>query len=353
MYWNKLVKGLNPYVPGEQPQDKRYIKLNTNENPYPPSPNVIEVIKKTADAGLRLYPDPEAVGLRKAVAKKFGLGIDEVFVGNGSDEILAFAFGAFFESGGAPMLFPDISYSFYPVYAGLWGLPYKTIPLSEDFALRPEDYSIPSGGIIFPNPNAPTGVALSLDQLLFIAEYQLKQEKPLIIDEAYVDFGAASFVDHIGDFPNLLVVHTMSKARSLAGLRVGYALGNAGLIEALNRIKNSFNSYTVDRLALAAGAAALEDDTYYTGINRRVAATRERVMRELEKTGFKLTPSKANFIFAKFPGLGGHELYQAFKECGILVRYFNKERISDYLRISIGSDEDMDIFLKVSKEIIK
>jgi len=375
-YWNERTKKISPYVPGEQPKDRQFIKLNTNENPYPPSPKVIEAVKKAADEKLRLYPDPECTELREAIAARYGVKTEQVFAGNGSDEILGFAFGAFFESNTvccsgccgtrcdncdgsrepAPVLFPDITYSFYPVYAGLWDIPFKTIPLRDDFSIDTSEYKINCGGVILPNPNAPTSIALESEKLLSLAKYLEPLNKVLIIDEAYIAFSAAknaqSVIPFIHKHPNLLVVHTLSKSASLAGLRVGFAIGNEKLIEALCRIRDSFNSYTLDRLALAGSAAAVSDTQYYDEINARVIATRERVTQELQSLGFNVLPSSANFVFTKAPNLGGSDLFAGLREKGILVRHFNKERIADYLRVSIGADEEMDLFLVACREII-
>jgi histidinol-phosphate aminotransferase len=379
-YWNNRVKNLSPYVPGEQPRDRKFIKLNTNENPFPPSPEVIEAVKKAADEKLRLYPDPCCAEFREAVAARCHVRPEQVFAGNGSDEVLAFAFGAFFEgragkggsgggknadgggalteaAGDGAILFPDITYSFYPVYADLWDIPYRTIALDEDFSIRPGDYRIPSGGVVFPNPNAPTGRALPLGEILSLAESLEERKRVLILDEAYAAFGAESAVSHIGEHPNLLTVHTLSKSASLAGLRVGFAVGGEELIEGLCRVRDSFNSYTVDRLALAGGAAAMRDSAWYDRINRSVIATRERVSAELSALGFSVIPSRANFVFAKPPALEGKDsrgaaFFSALRERGILVRHFNKPRIADYLRVSIGTDGEMDRFLAACREII-
>ena len=350
VYWNNRTKNLSPYVPGEQPGDRRFIKLNTNENPYPPSPKVIEAIRNAAGEGLRLYPDPACTVFREAVAARYGVEKEQVFAGNGSDEVLAFAFGAFFED---TVFFPDITYSFYPVYADLWGIPYRVIPLSDDFSINTGDYKIPCGGAVFPNPNAPTGRVLPLDDILSLVKYLESQGKVFILDEAYAAFGAESAVPHIGEHPNLLTVHTLSKSASLAGLRAGFAIGNEELIEGLCRVRDSFNSYTVDRLALAGATAAVSDAAYYDGINRRVIDTRERTAETLRGLGFSLLPSAANFIFMKAPAVSGAAFFAALRERGILVRHFNKERIADYLRVSIGTDEDMDIFIDACKEIVR
>ncbi|MDR2133585.1 MAG: histidinol-phosphate transaminase [Treponema sp.] len=356
VYWNTRVTRLSPYVPGEQPGDKKFVKLNTNENPFPPSPKVIEAIKKAAAEDLRLYPDPACAEFREAVAARYHVRPEQVFAGNGSDEVLAFAFGAFFENG-APVLFPDITYSFYPVYAGLWGIPCRTVALDEDFSIRPGDYRVPSGGLVFPNPNAPTGRDLPLGEILSLAESLEAQKRVLILDEAYAAFGAESAVPHINGHPNLLTVHTLSKSASLAGLRVGFAIGSGELIEGLCRMRDSFNSYTLDRLALAGAAAAMRDSAWYDRINRGVIATRERVSAELSALGFTVIPSKANFVFVKPPGGKGNAsrgdvFFGALRGRGILVRHFNKPRIADYLRVSIGTDGEMDLFLAACGEIL-
>ena len=356
VYWNSRVKNLSPYVPGEQPKDRGLIKLNTNENPYPPSPAVIAAIQKAADDRLRLYPDPECTEFREAVAARYGVRPENVFAGNGSDEILAFAFGAFFKStdvaDSLPILFPDITYSFYPVYAALWDIPCRTIPLAADFSINISDYQIPSGGIALPNPNAPTGIALPLHDILSLAGSLENQGKVFILDEAYAAFGAESAVPFTGRHPNLLTVHTLSKSASLAGLRAGFAIGSETLIEGLRRVRDSFNSYTLDRLALAGAAAALGDAAYYHEINLRVTATRERVARELGGLGFTVLPSRANFVFIKAPNTGGAEFFSALRKRGILVRHFNRERIADFLRVSIGTDSEMDVFLEACREIV-
>jgi histidinol-phosphate aminotransferase len=353
-YWNNRTKNLSPYVPGEQPKDRKFIKLNTNENPYPPSPKVIEAVQKAVNDSLRLYPDPECTIFREAIAAHCRVRTEQVFAGNGSDEILAFAFAAFFESSGAakPILFPDITYSFYPVYARFWDIPYRTIPLNDHFFINTAEYKIPSGGIVFPNPNAPTGMTMPLGDVLSLAEYLEKNKNVFILDEAYTGFGADSAVPHIGDHPNLLTVHTLSKSGSLAGLRAGFAVGNEELIEGLRRVRDSFNSYTIDRLALVGAAAALSDAAYYNEINSRVVRTRDRVTEALRIMGFTVLPSAANFIFIKALNVNGTDFFSALREKGILVRHFNKERISDFLRVSMGTDSDMDIFLDACDFIV-
>ena len=361
VYWNERTRGLIPYVPGEQPKDKKFIKLNTNENPYPPSPLVIQAIQRASGESLRLYPDPACTELRQAIATRYNLEADEVFAANGSDEALAFAFAAFFQPSGS-ILFPDITYSFYPVYADLWDISYKTIPLEADFSMDISTYLEilsrgESGGIIFPNPNAPTGMAISLEDIRIIAAAAQRNKRVVVVDEAYIAFadaqGISSAITLIKEFPNLLVVQTLSKEASLAGLRAGFALGSQGLIEGLCRIRDSFNSYTLDRLALAGATAAIKDAGYYEEIACRVVATRRRVSAGLQALGFRVLPSQANFLFASVPAVGksGREFFAALKERGILVRHFDKPRIADFLRISIGTDEEMDVFLKECGEI--
>ncbi|MCD9021850.1 histidinol-phosphate transaminase [Cohnella silvisoli] len=348
-YWSELTASLVPYVPGEQPKDKRYIKLNTNESPYPPSPAVIAAIKSAANEDLRLYPDPTCEKLRQALAKYYGLTSDHIFVGNGSDEILAFAFPAFF-SPEKPILFPDVTYTFYPVYTKLYGLTYETIPVDEQFNIEAEQYRRPNGGIVIPNPNAPTTRYLPVDDLRVILE--ANPDHVVIVDEAYVDFGGESAVSCIPEFPNILVVQTLSKSRSLAGLRVGMAMGHPDLIEGLNRIKNSFNSYTLDRLAIAGAVAAIEDQDYFMETTRKIMATRDRTIEILQPLGFQIVPSKANFIFISHPRQSAQSLFSELKVRGILVRYFNQPRIDQYLRVSIGTDEEMDYFVSVLREIL-
>ena len=361
IYWNEKTKRLAPYVPGEQPKDRKFIKLNTNENPYPPSPLVIEAIKKAASETLRLYPDPLCTELREAAAARYGLKTGQVFASNSSDEILAFAFAAFFEARGNPIFFPDITYSFYPVYAGLWEIPYEIKPLREDFSIECSAYQGKSGGIVLANPNAPTSIALSIDELKMIVEAAEWNKRVMIVDEAYIAFASTkgscstqatkSMLPLIGEFPNLLVTRSLSKDASLAGLRVGFAFGNEELIEGLCRIRDSFNSYTLGSLALAGATAAIKDASYYDQINSRVIATRSRVSQELEELGFRVLPSQANFLFASPPAKNGHEFYLALRERGILVRHFNKPRIEAFLRISIGTDDEMDVFLEACREI--
>jgi histidinol-phosphate aminotransferase len=360
VYWNGRLRRLSPYVPGEQPRGRRFIKLNTNENPYPPSPRVIEAIGRAAGESLRLYPDPSCTELREAVAARYGVKPSQVFAGNGSDEVLAFAFAAFFPDAlnGGPggsaaetILFPDITYSFYPVYADLWAVPWRTIPLDNDFAIRPEDYRVPNGGIIFPNPNAPTGKILDSAAILSLAEWQERQGRVLIVDEAYIGFGGRTLIPHISSRPNLMLIHTLSKSASLAGLRAGFAIAREELIEGLCRVRDSFNSYTLDRLAQAAAAAAVADAPYYEELSRRIAATRARTAAELERMGVIVIPSLANFLFIRFPRVPGARAFAALRERGILTRRFDQGRIADFLRVSIGADEEMNVFLQECEQL--
>lgn len=348
-FWSPLTASLVPYVPGEQPKDKTYIKLNTNENPYPPSPKVIDAIKGAANADLRLYPDPTCEGLVKAAASYYGLRAEQVFAGNGSDEILAFAFAAFFDPA-KTVLFPDITYSFYKVYAKLYGLQTELIALDEQFNVQVEAFHSDNGGIIIPNPNAPTAQLLSLDDIRTLLASN--SDQVVIIDEAYIDFGGQSAVELIHDYPNLLVVQTLSKSRSLAGLRVGFAFGSEELIDGLNRIKNSFNSYTMDRLALAGAIAALEDDAYFRDTTEKVIATRERVTEQVKELGFAATDSKANFVFISHKTIAAKDIFVQLRDKGVLVRYFDQPRINEYLRVSIGTDEEMDAFIRALQEIV-
>lgn len=337
--WSPAVARLEPYVPGEQPKAQKLIKLNTNESALPPSPAVFEAITQAEVDRLRLYPDPNSQALVDSLAGYHGVGADQVFVGNGSDEVLAHAFYAFFQQP-RPLLFPDVSYSFYPVYCNLYNIAFNTVPLRADFSLALEDYRQPNGGIVFANPNAPTGLALPLDDIRRLL--QANRDSVVLVDEAYVDFGAESALPLIAEFDNLLVVHTTSKSRALAGLRLGYAIGSAGLIEALERVKNSFNSYPVDRLSQLAGVASINDDAYFKQACAQVVATRDYTTQALQRLGFEVLPSKANFVFAKPTHADAKTVFEALRAKQIIVRYFNKPRISDYLRISIGSQHDME-----------
>jgi histidinol-phosphate aminotransferase len=350
-YWSPIVHGLVPYVPGEQPQTPGLVKLNTNENPYPPSPRVLEALRAEVGDALRLYPEPTGRALRATIARHHGLTPEQVFVGNSSDEVLAHVFMALLNHAPRPLLFPDITYAFYPVYCGLYGIPYRAVPLAEDLSLHLDDYLHgEAGAIIFPNPNAPTGRALPRAEIerLLVA----RPETLLVVDEAYVDFGAESAVPLIARHPNLLVVHTLSKSRSLAGLRVGFAMGQAPLIEGLTRVKDSFNSYPLDRLATAGAIAAIEDVAYFEQTRDAVVATRESLVAALQTMGFETLPSGANFVFTRHPRHRGAALAAALRERGVLVRRFAQpERIADHLRISIGSEADTARLLQALKDV--
>lgn len=348
-FWSQTTKNIKPYVPGEQPKDRKYIKLNTNENPYPPSPRVLEAIRLAADETLRLYPDPSGDTLRDAIASSFGLARENVYIGNGSDELLAFCFPAFFEPEGLPILFADITYSFYPVYAQLFRIPYRLAPLDAQFNLSVEDYLQENGGILIANPNAPTGMGVPLESIEKILRYN--ENNVVVLDEAYVDFGGESSVGLIARFPNLLVVRTLSKSYSLAGLRVGFALGGKELIEGIIRVKDSVNSYTVDRLAQAGAREAIRDDAYFQEIKSKIVRTRNRVASRLENFGFRVLPSQANFLFVSHPQTPARILFQKLREQGILVRFFDKPGIDNFLRVSIGTDGEMDLFLKAVARI--
>ncbi len=339
-YWSTVVRDLTPYVPGEQPKLANLIKLNTNENPYGPSPRVLEAIALETGDTLRLYPDPNAQRLKEAIAAHHRLSPQQVFVGNGSDEVLAHVFLALLKHE-RPVLFPDVSYSFYPVYCALYGIAQRTVPLTESFAIAVDDYlgAGQCGGIIFPNPNAPTGCLLPLTEIERLL--QANRESVVVVDEAYVDFGGQTIptaIPLIDRHPNLLVVQTLSKSRSLAGLRVGFALGDAQLIEALERVKNSFNSYPLDRLAIAGAVAAFEDREHFERTRQAVIDSRETLTRSLERLGFQVLPSKANFVFARHPAMDGGELARSLRDRGIIVRHFNLPRIAQFLRITVGTD---------------
>jgi histidinol-phosphate aminotransferase len=340
-FWTDKIASLDPYVPGEQPQDKKYIKLNTNESPYAPSSKALAAMAAEVSERLRLYPDPNGSALKNALAKSYQLEANQVFVGNGSDEVLALAFMGYF-AGGKPLAFADVTYSFYKVYAGLYGIEPKLISLNDNFDIVPADYqNLDVSGVVVTNPNAPTGKALSLADIEFILK--ANPDVVVLVDEAYVDFGAQSASTLINQYPNLLVVQTLSKSRALAGIRVGYALGHPELIEGLERLKNSFNSYPVDRIALAGATAAVEDEAYLKEICDKTIATREQSVKDLEALGFNVLPSATNFVFVTHPDKDAEKIYLALKEQGILVRFFgsNKPRIGNYLRITIGTDEEM------------
>ncbi len=341
-FWSPFVKNLVPYVPGEQPKLAKLVKLNTNENPYGPSPKAIAAMQAELNDNLRLYPDPNGERLKQAVADFYAVQTNQVFLGNGSDEVLAHAFHGLFQHG-QPLLFPDISYSFYPVYCGLYGIAAETIALDEQFQICVEDYIRPNGGIVFPNPNAPTGCALGLEAI----ERLLKAnpDTVVLVDEAYIDFGGETAISLVDQYPNLLVSQTLSKSRSLAGLRVGIAVGHPDLIEALERIKNSFNSYPLDRMAIAGAAAAFEDKDYFEQTCQRVIDSREAMVAELQTLGFEVLPSAANFVFARHPDKDAATLAAGLREQGVIVRHFKQQRIAQFLRISIGTPEQNQALL--------
>lgn len=344
-----MVKRTEPYVPGEQLNRPDIIKLNTNENPYPPSPSVKEAILREMDGQLQKYPSPSATPLRSVIASHFGVTEQEVFVGNGSDEVLAFSFMAFFHQH-RKIRFPEVTYSFYPVYAKLFAIPYETVPLNVDFTLDVESFFHSEGGVILPNPNAPTSLyedISSIEQIL-----QKNPGKVVIVDEAYIDFGGTSAIELTSRYDNLLVVQTTSKSRSLAGMRVGYTIGNPVLIDALMRIKDSFNSYTVDRLAMVAATAAIDDDAYFKRTTEKIVETRELAISALQQVGFTVLPSKTNFVFATHASVQAETLYKQLKENNILVRHFNAPFIDNYLRISIGTDEQMEMLLTTLRKIL-
>ncbi|MBE0486635.1 histidinol-phosphate transaminase, partial [Marinobacter sp.] len=337
-----------PYVPGEQPKMANLVKLNTNENPFGPSPKVIEAIQSELNDNLRLYPDPESLALKQAIANYYGVKAKQIFVGNGSDEVLAHIFQGLLKHD-KPILFPDITYSFYPVYCGLYQIESTVIPLTDSFEINPTDYKQPNGGIIFPNPNAPTGRYLGLEHVEDILK--ANPDSVVVVDEAYVDFGGETAITLVDKYPNLLVSQTLSKARSLAGLRAGFAVGNEELIEALNRVKDSFNSYPLDRLALVGAIAAFEDREWFEKSCQGVISERERMTAELESLGFEVLPSKANFVFTRHPEHAGVDIAAKLREQGVIVRHFNKPRISDFLRITIGTAEQNNALLNGLKSL--
>ncbi len=348
-YWSDLVKRLDPYIPGEQPQDQHYIKLNTNENPYPPADSVMRAIDDFDNTRLRLYPDPESRELRQALADYFSVEPNNVFLGNGSDEVLAHSFQAFFKHD-KPLLFPDISYSFYPVYCGLYGIDFKPVPLADDFSIRIDDYLVEHGGIIFPNPNAPTGMLMPLQQVEQLCQHS---DQVVIVDEAYIDFGGESAIGLTQKYANLLVIQTFSKSRSLAGLRLGYAIGHEDLIEALTRVKNSFNSYPIDALAQTAALASIGDDAAFRRGCDKIIRSRDALTQQLCGLGFRVLPSCANFVFAEHKRLAAQDIYQALKQKGVLVRFFNQARIDNFLRITVGADTEIDRLIAALKEIVE
>jgi histidinol-phosphate aminotransferase len=351
-FWSPIVQTLTPYVPGEQPQIQRLVKLNTNESPYGPSPKALAAISNQNNDDLRLYPDPEGVALKKAIAKLHGLNPNQVFLGNGSDEVLAHVFAGLLKQS-SPVYFPDITYSFYPVYCKLFGIDYQTILLGPDFEIDLTDYKTPNGGIIFPNPNAPTGRSITRAEIQKLLARN--SDSVLVVDEAYVDYGTESCIPLLQGVKcpeNLLVVHTLSKSRALAGLRVGFAVGHPALIEGLERIKNSFNSYPLGRLAQAGAVAAIEDQAHLEAMSAKVIQTREKLVSQLSALGFETLPSTANFIFTRHPKHAGAKLYQALRDRGIIVRHFKSPRIEEFLRITIGTDEQSAELVSTLQEIL-
>ena len=349
-YWSDLVSQLKPYIPGEQPDIANITKLNTNENPYGPSPQVASAIQKLLNEDLRLYPPPNADGLRQVIANYYQLDPKQVFLGNGSDEVLAHIFNGLLQKS-EPLLFPDISYSFYPVFCQLYGISFEQIPLAKDLSLAVEDYNRPNGGIIFPNPNAPTGRLLGLDAI-----EELLKDNPdsvVVVDEAYIDFGGETAVPLIELYANLLIVQTMSKSRSLAGMRIGYAMGSADLIEGLERVKNSFNSYPLGHLPIAAGIAAFKDQEYFEDTCQRVIDSRDRLTNNLHNLGFEVVPSAGNFIFVRHVERPAEELALSLRQNGIIVRHFKQSRIEHFLRITIGTEKQNERLVSVLTSLLE
>ncbi|CAN7531914.1 histidinol-phosphate transaminase [Phenylobacterium sp. LjRoot219] len=348
-YWSELARGLSPYVPGEQPQIPSLVKLNTNESPFGPSPRALEAVQAAAADTLRLYPDPQSTRLREVLADYHRVAPEQVFVGNGSDEVLAHAFAGLLKQP-RPLLFPDVTYSFYPVYCRLLGIAHETVPLDAEMRVRPADYLGRGGAIIIANPNAPTGIALSRAEIERLVSE--RADAPVVIDEAYVDFGAETAIPLIHDHPNLLVVQTLSKSRALAGLRVGYAIGDQGLIEGLTRVKDSFNSYPLGRPAQAGAIAAIQDEAYFQQTRATIIDNRERLTASLIRLGFEVLPSSANFVFARHPDHAGQALSAALRERAVLVRHFSAPRVSEFLRITIGSQPELDRLTEALAEIL-
>lgn len=342
-------RNIEPYVPGEQPQYSDKIKLNTNENPYPPSPEVKRVIESYDTDNLKLYPDPEATALKETLAEHYCFEKEQIFVGVGSDDVLAMCFMSFFNSG-KPILFPDISYSFYPVWANLFNIKYETPKLNDSFEIVKEDYYKENGGIVFPNPNAPTGVELPLSEIEEIIKHNLNSV--VIVDEAYIDFGGTSALSLVHKYENLVVVQTFSKSRSLAGLRVGFAVANKQLISVMNAVKNSYNSYTLNSLSINAAAAAVKDNKYFKDTVNKIIKTREKAKKDLSALGFEFNDSKSNFIFAKHKTVRAKDIFEALKEKHIFVRYFNMPRIDNYLRITVGTDVEMKALIDFLKDYL-
>lgn len=348
--WQEKLRKIDPYIPGEQAFVPDLVKLNANENPYPPSPRVQEVLRSFDTDRLRLYPDAGAHRLRNALAAHYGVKPTQVFMGNGSDDVLALAFQSFFCSA-EPILFPDITYSFYPVWCALFRVPYETVSLNEQFRVNPRDYDRQSGGVILPNPNAPTGISEPRAFLEDVLEHN--QDCVVIIDEAYVDFGGWSCVPLLDKYENLLIIQTFSKSRSLAGLRIGMAFGSEKLIATLEAVKNSYNSYTMDALTIEAGAAAVEDDVYFRETCAKIQATRKRSAKALVELGFHVCPSDSNFLFVTHPAVRARTLFETLRKQNIFIRYFNLPRIDNHLRIAVGTDEEMDRLLDAISRILK
>ncbi len=348
--WENKIRKIEPYVPGEQSKEKDIVKINANENPYPPSPKAIEAIKNFSAEKLRFYPDANAYPLKKALADYYNVEAENIFLGNGSDDVIALCFQTFFCSE-KPIAFPDITYSFYPVWCRLFNIPYKTYKLDEKFRIIPEDYREENGGVILPNPNAPTSIGEGLDFVRKLLEYN--QDSIVIIDEAYVDFGGTSCTELTKEYKNLVVTGTFSKSRSLASLRIGFAIADKELISYLEAVKNSYNSYTVDSLSIAAGVASIEDEKYFNETINKVLKTRKRVVDELEALGFEVLPSSSNFIMATHKDYDMKELFEYLKTKKVFIRYFSLPRIDKYVRVTIGTDEEMNTFLNEVKEFMK
>ncbi|MBS4960353.1 MAG: histidinol-phosphate transaminase [Clostridiales bacterium] len=347
--WREKLRKIVPYIPGEQPDMKDVIKLNANENPYPPSPMVTKVIQNFDASTLRLYPDANATEFRSALASYYGVEKNQIFVGNGSDDVLALAFQSFFHSE-QPVLFPDITYSFYHVWCSLFDIAYELVPLTEDFRINAKDYYRKNGGVIFPNPNAPTGFGEGRDFIEDILTHN--QDCIVILDETYVDFGGYTALELLKKYENLLITRTFSKARSLAGMRIGVAIGNPCLIETLEAVKNSYNSYTMDRLALSIGTASVKDMAYFQETIEKIKTTRKWTANELQKLGFEVFPSQSNFLFVKPSGISAKDLFEKLREDHIFIRYFNQPRIDAYLRITIGTDNDMKAMVSAIKRYL-
>ena len=347
--WMNNLRDIEPYVPGEQSKEEDIVKINANENPYPPSPKAIEAMKRFDAQKLRFYPDANATDFKQALADYYNVGIENIFLGNGSDDVIALSFQAFFNSE-LPIAFPDITYSFYPVWCRLLNIPYKNYPLDENFRINAEDYKEKNGGVVIPNPNAPTSICEGEAFIRKLLDYN--QDSVVIIDEAYVDFGGQSSVTLINEYENLLVTGTFSKSRSLAGMRIGFAIGSKTLISVLEAVKNSYNSYTIDSLSMAMGTASVKDDEYFRETIRRVIATRERVTTELRTLGFEVLDSSANFIMATHRDYSMKEMFEYLKTKRVFIRYFNLPRIDKYVRISIGTDDEMNRFLEEVKNFI-